>query len=45
MPYEVVVQAIADFDGNPVERALTNRIVLLDVDASTLVSGDLLRKG
>jgi hypothetical protein len=41
----VVVREIADVDGNPVDRAVTNRIVLLDVSGTTLVPGDLLRKG
>jgi len=44
MPYEMIVRGIRDIDGNPADRAITNRIVILEVDAPILATGDLLRK-
>ncbi|HUI90870.1 MAG TPA: U32 family peptidase C-terminal domain-containing protein [Chitinivibrionales bacterium] len=43
MPFEVVIRGITGLDGVNVKRALTNRLVIVDVKEE-LVKGDLLRK-
>jgi putative protease len=44
MPYEVTIRGITDLEGNRVERALTNRLVIVDAEHGLGV-GDMLRKG
>jgi U32 family peptidase len=43
MPYEVTIRGITDLEGNWVEKALTNRLVIADMDEG-LGKGDMLRK-
>jgi putative protease len=43
MPFEIVVSGITDLEGVPVERALTNRLVIAEV-GEELMKGDMLRK-
>ena len=43
MPYEVTIVGITDLEGNRIERALTNRLVMSDVKEE-LLKGDMLRK-
>jgi hypothetical protein len=43
MPYEVKIKGITDLEGNRVERALTNRLVIINAEEG-LGKGDMLRK-
>jgi putative protease len=45
MPYEITIRGITDLEGNRVERALTNRLVIVAEAEEGLGKGDMLRKG
>jgi putative protease len=45
MPYEATIREIRDMQGSAIERALTNKIVIVEPEEGTeLAAGDLLRK-
>jgi putative protease len=44
MPFEVAIRRITDLEGNSLDRALTNRLVIANADQA-LAAGDMLRKG